>query len=148
MESRIVEINGVKMEVDLREAKTVDTYRVGDHVKVLVAEYADSMKAHAGAIIGFDNFKSKPTIVVAYLDAQYGKAEVKLAYIFEGSKTEIVHASDGDVPFSKAQVLELLDRDVAAKQKALDESHWHKERFEAWFGRHFAPEAVTEGAAV
>jgi hypothetical protein len=31
---RIVEIDGVKIEVDLRSAKRIDTFRVGDNVKV------------------------------------------------------------------------------------------------------------------
>ena len=34
-QKRIVEIGGVKIEVDLRTAKRVDSYRVGDPVKVL-----------------------------------------------------------------------------------------------------------------
>lgn len=32
---RIIEIDGVKIEVDLRTAKRIDTYRVGDNVKIL-----------------------------------------------------------------------------------------------------------------
>ena len=34
-EKRIVEIDGVKIEVDLRTAKRIDTFAVGDNVKVL-----------------------------------------------------------------------------------------------------------------
>ncbi|MBE3119151.1 MAG: hypothetical protein IMZ50_10410 [Candidatus Atribacteria bacterium] len=145
MSKRIVEINGVKVEVDLREATTIEAFRVGDHVKVLIPGYSNDFKSHAGAIIGFDNFKTRPTIVVAYLDAEYGKAEVKITYICEGSKVEMTHASEGDVPFSKQQVLDLLDRDIADKQKALEGAQWHKERFEQWFGKHFvAAQAASQ----
>lgn len=38
-ERRIVEINGVKIEVDMRTAKRVDSFRVGDNVKVLDKDY-------------------------------------------------------------------------------------------------------------
>ena len=38
-EKRIVEIDGVKIEVDLRTAKRIDTFAVGDNVKVLCKEY-------------------------------------------------------------------------------------------------------------
>ena len=34
-EKRLVEINGIKMEVDMRSARRVDTFKVGDNVKVL-----------------------------------------------------------------------------------------------------------------
>ena len=33
---RIIEVNGVKMEIDLRQAKVIDNYKVGDYVKVKV----------------------------------------------------------------------------------------------------------------
>ena len=37
-----VEINGVKMDVDLRTAKRVDTMKVGTRVKVLTRSYDSS----------------------------------------------------------------------------------------------------------
>ena len=133
---QIVEINGIKMEVDLREAKTIDTYKVGGMVKLLVPVY-NGFESYAGVIIGFDAFKVKPTIIVAYLEAAFGKAEVKIAYICEGCKYEIVHASDGDIPLSKKSITDLLGKDIADKQKALDEANWRLGQFEAWFGRYF-----------
>ena len=142
MGKQIIEINGIKMEVDLREAQTIETYKVGDHVKLLVPQYGDSFKSHSAAIIGFDAFAKQPTIIAAYLDADFGKASVKLAYINNGSKYEIVHACDGDIPFSKQQVIELLDTAIGGKQKELDEAKWHKSQFETWFGKYFAPASV------
>jgi hypothetical protein len=141
--TKIIEINGVKMEVDLREATTLDTYKCGDLVKILVPEYGDTFKAMAGVIIGFDNFKSRPAIVVAYLDAKFSDAEIKLAYIHDGGKHEITHASPADVPFSKEQVDQLMDRHIAAKQKELDEAQWRKRQFESWFGKYFEPATVA-----
>lgn len=41
---KIVEINGIKMEVDMRHAKTIDTYKIGDRVKVLVKQYSDTYR--------------------------------------------------------------------------------------------------------
>lgn len=57
----IVEINGIKLEVDLRTAKRVEEYKVGDMVKVLKKEYGDSYKSYAGMIVGFDAFVALPT---------------------------------------------------------------------------------------
>jgi len=36
MSKQIIEINGVKLEVDLSTAKRIDEFRVGDTVKVLI----------------------------------------------------------------------------------------------------------------
>ena len=139
---QIIEINGIKMEVDLREATALETYKCGDMVKILVPEYGDTFKAHAGVIIGFDNFKAHPAIVVAYLHATYGEAEIKIAYIHDGGKHEITHASPGDVPFSKEQIDTLLDGLVGKKQKELDEAIGRKQQFEAWFGKYFETATV------
>lgn len=148
MEKRIVEINGVKLEVDLREAVTVESYKCGDLVKILVPAYGDEFKAHAGVIIGFDDFKEHPAIVVAYLAASYGEAKIEMAYVCDGSKVEITHASPCDVPFSKKQIDDLLDKNIADQQKSLDEALWRKQQFEEWFGKYFEPAEtkVTLGA--
>lgn len=31
---KIIEVNGIKMEIDLREAKIINNYKVGDSVKL------------------------------------------------------------------------------------------------------------------
>ena len=144
MSKQIVEINGVKMEVDLREAQTIDTYRVGDTVKVLVPKYGDTFEAKCGAIIGFDNFRKLPAIVVAYLDCTYNEAKIEITSIHEGCKHEITHASEGDVPFSKKQVLDLLDGDIAKHQDALSQARWRKTQFESWFGKYFEAAPVQD----
>ena len=76
---RVVEINGVKMEVDLRSATTqeVNTYKVGDQVKVLIKDYS-SWKDYPGTIVGFDNFKQRPTIIIAYLERY--NSDIRFAY--------------------------------------------------------------------
>ena len=33
---RVIEINGIKVEVDLRTAKQINQYKVGDNVKLLI----------------------------------------------------------------------------------------------------------------
>jgi hypothetical protein len=145
MTKRIVEINGVKLEVDLREGQTIETYKVGEIVKLLVPKYNNEFASFIGAVIGFDAFKSHPTIVVAYLDATFGVAKIEMAYIHDGSQFEIVHASEGDVPFSKKQVLDLLEKNITDKANELADAKWRLERFNTWFGKHFsevAEEAV------
>ena len=62
-QERIIEIAGVKMEIDLREAKRIEHYKVGDNIKVLVPEYNDTFKVCAGVILGFTALKSFATTV-------------------------------------------------------------------------------------
>ena len=66
-EKRIIDINGMKMEVDLRTAKRIDTFKVGDNVKVLATEYNGTHSIKPGVITDFAMFKDLPTIVVAVL---------------------------------------------------------------------------------
>lgn len=84
----IIEINGIKMEVDLRQAKVIENYKIGDNVRLLVKEY-DGYKVFPAVIVSFDAFTKLPTIVVAYLEMGYQTADLKFAYInSESAKTE------------------------------------------------------------
>jgi hypothetical protein len=55
---RVIEINGVKMEVDMRYAKRVDELRIGSRVKVLIKEYS-SYKIYLGVSIIPSKFATK-----------------------------------------------------------------------------------------
>jgi hypothetical protein len=110
---RIIEINGVKMEVDLREARVqnIDTLRVGTRVKVLVKGYADSFTVHAGVVIGFINFRELPTIEVAYLASDWSSCDVK--FLSLNAKTtgfEIVAGGD-EAEIDKNRVLQWFDNE-------------------------------------
>lgn len=61
---RTIEVNGVTLEVDMRYAKRIDQFKVGDTVKVL-DNRNDSNEVRTGVITDFANFKELPTIMVA-----------------------------------------------------------------------------------
>jgi uncharacterized coiled-coil protein SlyX len=139
-ETRLVEINGVKLEVDLREARTVEQYRVGDKIKVLIKHYGDNFKVNAGMIVQFNNFEQLPTIVVAYIDENYSNAELKFAYINAQTKDiEICPAGDDELAISKAFVLDTLSRQITAKQEEIrqleEKQNYILNKFDAWFGK-------------
>ncbi len=133
---KIIEINGVKLEVDLSTAKRIDEFRVGDPVKVLKKKY-DEDKVYPGIIIGFENFKSKPTITVACLELSYNEARVEYIYYNEDSKVEIVHSGLHEVPFNKGTVIDLMDRQVLQKEQELRDLQNKKEFFLKNFNRYF-----------
>ena len=136
---RTVEINGVKLEIDLREAKRIDGYKIGSPVRVLVKEYENNYKTCTGVIVGFDDFKSLPTITVAYITNEYGTSPLKYASI--NAKTtgiEIAPADAESVAINKAEVLDLLDRDITQKEEAARDAKNRKALFLKHFNKFIA----------
>ncbi len=131
----IIEINGVKLEVDLRQAKKIEDFKIGDNVKILIKEYSDSYKSHPGVIVGFDNFERLPTIVICYCDVSYSKAEIKFVYLNAQSKdVEICHMA------SHEKATDYLDREIASKEKDLIDLKHKKEYFITHYERSFEKE--------
>lgn len=119
-DKRIVEIDGVKIEVDLRTAKRIDTFKVGDNVKVLCKKYNDTFEVKPGIITDFANFKERPTIVVAVFNegSWSSSPSIEFIHIYEGmeDKYEIVYTSDEDLRLTKDGVIEKFERDIAKKR--------------------------------
>ena len=136
-DKKIIEINGVKMEVDLRHAKVIDSFRVGDTVKVLVKEYSN-YTSHVGMIVGFDEFEKLPTIIVAYLKLEYSSSAIEFVYYNAESKdVEICKINDWDIPYSKQTIIGKMDREIDKKKEELKELNSKKELFLSMFGKYF-----------
>lgn len=147
-QKRIIEIDGVKLEIDMRTAKRVDNFRVGSRVKVLVPDRYNSDKkaVEAGVIVGFEEFKSLPTIVVAYVQVSYNEASIKMLYINEeNNNVEMILADNSYLPFKKAEVVQLLDREILKKQDELDDLQRRKDYFLTQFGSYFSTAEETKG---
>jgi len=137
-EKRIIEINGIKMEVDLRDAKVVENYKVGDNIKVLVKDYGSSYYSYVGTIIGFDNFEKLPTVVIAYLKTEYGSGDIKYLYFNNETKdAEITQLNDWDIPVTKTEILNRFDKEVATKEMEIKDIQNKKTLFETLFGKYF-----------
>lgn len=141
---KIIEINGVKMEVDLRHAKIVDNFKVGDTIKVLIKGYSD-YKSHVGMIVGFDEFQKLPTIVIAYLNIEYSSTSINFVYFnSESTDVEICKINDWDIPFSKSQIVEKLNNEINKKENELRELNGKKEMFLQMFGKYFEKKMNVE----
>jgi len=137
-EKRIIEINGIKVEVDLRYAKTVNTYKVGDPVKILIKGYGESYLSCAGMIAGFDNFQARPTLVVAYLQNQYGSDPIKFAFVNSDTKDiEICPMVDDYISIEKRTVLDNIDRKIEANKMENEDLEAKKAYFLKNFNRFF-----------
>jgi hypothetical protein len=104
--TQIIEVNGVKLEVDMRYAKRIEELRVGSRVKVLDGTGYGDAKVHPGIIVGFEPFAKLPTIIVAYVSADYNDVGLKtISYNAKSEKIEIVASVDDDFSVSKNEVL-------------------------------------------
>lgn len=134
-----VEINGIKMQVDLRHAKRIEELRIGDKVRVLTKKY-DGHEVHNGIIIGFEPFQRLPTIVICYVSTQYSSAELKFIHWNAESKdVEVVRAIDDDLDNSKADVLGYFDREVAKKRNEIADIEAKRKFFLDKFRTYWEP---------
>lgn len=137
----VIEINGVKMEIDLRHAKRIDHLRVGDRVKILRKEAGYSnFEVHHGMIIGFDEFKERPTIVCAYMDTGYNGGLKFLYYNSETKDCEVIASNDPDMlGIKKDHIIRTMDREIEKKNQELQEIEAKKAFFLAHFQAYWAP---------
>lgn len=146
-EKRIIEVNGVKMEVDMRHAKIIENFKVGDNVKVLKKEYGDSYKVYPGVIVDFDEFPTLPTITIAYLDKDYSNADVKFMFFNPNSKdVEIVMMPEAERVINKADALQMLDSQIQKKEEELREMKYKRNYFIENFEKYFEGQFKSEGA--
>jgi len=132
---KIVEINGIKMEVDLRTAKKVEHFKVGDRVKVLIKEYND-WKTHHGVIVAFDQFENLPSICVCYM--KYSGLE--FATINSKSKDVEICACNDDVIIEQGSIIDTFTKDIERKKAEIRDIEAKINYFNAQFGRWFKPE--------
>jgi hypothetical protein len=137
MSKEIVEINGVKFEIDMSKAKLISEFQIGDKVNVLV-KYYDEYKVHPGIITGFNNFQSLPTITICYLNIDYSSASLKFIQFNEQSKEiQIAPCQTSDVMFNKADVINKMEREIIKKQEELKDLEMKLNFFQANFKKHF-----------
>lgn len=137
MSNPIVEIQGVKLELDQRTATAtrIDTLRIGSKVKVLVKQYSDHA-VHPGVVVGFEPFQKLPTIVIAYLKTGYGDNPVSfLGLNAETKDTEVMACDDSDlIDLQQETILRTLDRNIEVKQMELAKAQQHRDLFVKHFG--------------
>lgn len=152
---RIVDVGGIKMEVDLRFARKVDYFHVGDPVKPLMKKSGYNERDHVvypGIIVGFEEFEKLPTIVVAYLHKDYSEASLRFKYINEETKDlEIIHQTGTDRIINKKTAVEAMNQKIMEKEKELAGLKMKRDFFLQNFGEYFeakAEESVEEKGGV
>ena len=137
--TRIIEIEGVKIEVDLRTAKRIDHLQVGSRVKVLTKTYSGH-QVHPGVVVGFEPFEKLPTIVIAYLEVDYSKVDLKFLHFNANTKEiEVIAAVDDPLDFDRDRVRSFFDRARAKLDRAIEENEMRRQYFEQNFKQFWAP---------
>ena len=134
---RIVEINGVKVEVDMRYAKRIDQFRVGDTVKVL-DNRNDRNEIKTGVITDFAMFKELPTIMVAVYKAGDYWSKPTIEFVTYNNNTEgieIVGVSQEEVIVSRETIVQKFDDEIMKKRSELDDLIIKRDTFVKYFGR-------------
>ena len=133
---RMVEINGVKLEVDMRYARRIDEFKVGDTVKVL-DKRNDKNELKTGVITDFANFKELPTIMVAVYKAGDYWSKPTIEFIPYNSDTEgieIVGVSAEEIMVSHETIVNKFDDEIAKKRDELNDLIIKRDTFVKYFG--------------
>jgi hypothetical protein len=134
---KIIEVHGVKIEVDPATIRIVESYKVGDNVKILLKEYND-WKLHHAVITGFYPFKNKPSIALAYMNEGYGEDKVKFIVLNEDSKdVELCPAAELDLELDKKDILSSMDRKIESIKADLANHEMQRKFFLERFGQVF-----------
>lgn len=135
---RIIEINGVKVEVDLRTAKRVDTYKVGDPVRLLTKNYSGYTVKY-GVIVDFAEFEKLPTIEVLAVDVDAYASGGLQFYTINKKTEEIEIAPIGhmDHLFKRDDIIRRMDTEIEAKARELESMKIKRGVFIERFGMFF-----------
>lgn len=142
---QIIEVNGVKLEVDLRTARRIEELRVGSRVKVLDSTGYGGAQVYPGVIVGFEPFASLPTIIIAYVKSDYSSVGLHtISYNAKSEKIEIVASIDDDFSVSKKEVLGWFDREEKKHRDGLSEIAAKREFFLDRFKAYWRDEPLAD----
>lgn len=148
-ETTIIEINGIKLEVDLRTARRIETLRVGDRVKLLHTPDYGSPIVYPGVVVGFEPFDSMPTIIIAYIASKgWGADPAKIEFLYYNSKSkgfEVIVSTD-DVKLDRTNALESFDRKEQKLLSDLEEVRQMRAYFERNFAAYWQPVEIDKSA--
>lgn len=133
---RIIEINGIKLEVDLRSAKRIDEFKVGDTVKVLDNRDGNN-KMCTGVITDFANFKELPTMMVAIYKAgsYWEKPTIEfIPFNAETTDIEVVGVTAEEVIVSRETIVDKFNDEIAKKRSELNDLIVKRDTFVKYFG--------------
>lgn len=123
--TRIIEISGVKMMIDERTATTIDHYKVGQKIKVLLKEYQNSAKVCQGIITDFfysERSDGTPlgAIQVLIVEDSYSGIDLKFkVYTNETNDMSIAPLNDYEAKIPMTGIVEKFDREIESLKEKI-----------------------------
>lgn len=129
-------VGAVTIAASRDAAIRAELLKVGDPVRVLSNPSYGEPTVSTGVIVGFEPFKELPTIIVAYIEASFSKAEMKMLYFNDKSTGhEILPAApDTNIEIERSRVLDWFDSEETTALAAVDEVRAKRRYFEKYFG--------------
>ena len=133
---RTIEVNGVKMEVDLRYAKRIDTFRIGDSVKVL-DKRSGKNEMRPGVVTDFADFKDLPTMTIAiHKQDWWGMPDIEfITYNADTEDIEVVGVSAEELVVSKYTIVDKFEDAIRKKRAELNDLIVKRDTFIKYFGK-------------
>lgn len=114
-----------------------EVLKVGDAVRVFVKEkYSTTSAVHTGVVVGFEPFKERPTIIIAYVKVDYASAKMEMLY-FTGQEEGIevlAAAPDTNIEIERSRVLDFFDQEETKALAKVAEVRAQRCYFEKYFG--------------
>lgn len=131
-------VGAITLAATREVAMRAEVLTIGQTVRVLhKGKYGEGKKVSTGVIVGFEPFTNLPTIIVAYVDSEYGATEMKIsAYNKDTAKDfEIIAApSDSLLEIDRKKVVDLFASEERKLQASIDEVRAKRDYFERFFG--------------
>jgi hypothetical protein len=136
---RIVEIDGIKVEVDISTAKVISNYKIGDPVRILHPGEGYGCGIKPGIIVGFCQFEKNPAIEILELDTDYSGTNFRIVTIVSGQKNDVqicpYDRFEGLI--SRSDVVTRFDREIQKKELELADMKLKKQYFIDEFSKAF-----------
>jgi hypothetical protein len=134
---REIEINGIKVEVDLRTVRQITTYKIGDNVKLLMKSGGD-YSVYPGVIVDFVNFKDFPALVVAYFKRDYFGTDIRFVTITKDTEDiDLAPCLPHELSLNKERVVDKFNVEIADAQRKVDELTQKRDYFIDNFAKFF-----------
>ena len=147
-DNKIIEINGVKFEVDARTAtlRQVQTIKIGARVKVFKKSYTDQHTVYHGVVVGFVPFEKTPTVIIAYIETTYGSAaDIKFLYFTAKSEEQIIVSDENDKESLQASnITAQIDKEILKKKNEIQDLEDRKKYFLNNFQSYWNPFRLDE----
>lgn len=141
-------VGAVTIAANRDYAVRAEVLQVGSPVRVLLKPDYGDPEVHTGVIVGFEPFKDRPTIIIAYIKTSYSSASLEMLY-FNGNdkqKAEILAApEDINIDIERSRVLDWFNSEERKKQAELDEIRAKRQYFDRYFGKVMSQVPAIEG---